>query len=128
MTMRRRIFAVLLTAVGLTAGGCFVQDQIFGGSDRDFVRGRVTFGFEEAAIRPCNSDEQWWVVGDQELQEKWYELDLEWYQHGYAEVRGERTEVGEYGHLGAYQREFDVKEVLEVRLLEEGECRWRGEF
>lgn len=121
-----RVVILSLTVAGLAAvaAGCFVQDTIFGDSDRDFVRARVTFGFEEAAIRPCNTDEQWWVVGDQELQERWYDLDLEWYEHGYAEVRGERSEKGQYGHLGAYDREFSVAEVVEVRLLKDGECPW----
>ena len=126
--MRPLIVAISLTVVGVTAGGCFLQDQIFGDNDRDFVRARVTFGFEEAALRPCGSDEQWWIVGSDnaiiELQDRWTALGLEWYQHGYAEVRGERSRTGEYGHLGLYQREFAVTEVLEVRLLEEGECRW----
>lgn len=124
--MRTVILFLTVAGLAIVAAGCFVQDTVFGDDDRDFVRARVAFGFEEAAIRPCNSDEQWWIVGDKgsELQNRWYELHLQWYQHGYAEVRGERSEKGQYGHVGAYDREFDVTEVIEVRQLEEGECPW----
>jgi len=123
--MKKLILSTTVLGCLLALSGCLLQDQIFGHRG-DLVRGRVTFGFEEAGFRPCNSDEQWWVVGDEgvKLQEKWSDLGLEWYQPGYAEVRGDRSGLGEYGHLGAYQRELDVKEVREVRLLKDGECPW----
>jgi len=121
---------LVVAVLGVTAAGCFVQDQIFG-SHSNTVRGRVSFGFEEAAFRPCGSDEQWWITGSDnhvnELQTKWKDLGLEWYTPGYAEVEGNRSDKGEYGHLGAYQREFEVSDVKEVRLLHEGECPWPNE-
>lgn len=120
------LFAICALAL-VSASGCFLQDQIFG-KEGDVTRGLVSFGFEEAAFRPCNSDEQWWIVGDDEtiieLQDKWTSLGLEWYQPGYAEIKGERTGKGEYGHVGAYDREVDVKDVLEVRPLRGNECPW----
>ncbi len=65
---------LVVAVLGATAAGCFVQDQIFG-SHSNTVRGRVSFGFEEAAFRPCGSDEQWWITGSDnhinELQTKW---------------------------------------------------------
>lgn len=125
--MKALIPVIALVSMGALASGCYVQEQIFG-ERGDFVRGRVSFGFEEAGFRPCGSDEQWWIVGSDdninELQQKWNDLGLPWYEHGYAEVKGERTSKGEYGHLGAYDRELDVKDILEVRLLKEGECQW----
>jgi len=125
--MKALFLSLALATLGVTLAGCFLQDQIFGrGSER--VRGRVSFGFEEAAFRPCGSDEQWWITGSDknivELQDKWNGLGLEWYTPGYAELRGDRSGKGEYGHLGAYQREFEVTDVLEVRLLRDGECPW----
>jgi hypothetical protein len=125
--MRTLVFLLVLATLGFAAAGCFLQDHIFGRRGH-FLRGRVTFGFEESGFRPCNTDEQWWIVGSDdtiiEFQERWGELGLDWYQHAYAEIRGSRSDRGEYGHLGAYQREIDVREILEVRLLEEGECPW----
>jgi hypothetical protein len=36
-------------------------------------------------------------------------------------VRGSVTEVGSYGHLGAYSRELTVTDVIEVRPLPDKE-------
>lgn len=119
--MRTLVLALLLAGLGITTNGCFLQDEIFG-KDRSVVSGRVSFGFEVASFQPCDSDEQWWITGSNELYEAWTALDLAWYESGFAIVRGRRSEKGEYGHLGAYQREFEVKDVIEVRPLEEGEC------
>lgn len=128
--MKALILSLVLAALGIAVAGCFVQDQIFG-SSRDVYRGRVSFGFEEAAFRPCGSNEQWWVTGSDdavtELQDKWNALGLDWYHPAYAEIKGDRSGSGEYGHLGAYEREIEVTEVIGVRLLDGDECPWPGE-
>lgn len=127
--IRKRVLlsGLVVATLCFAAAGCFMRNQIFG-DDSHVVRGRVSFGFEEAAFRPCRSDEQWWLTGSDndivELQNKWNALGLEWYTPGYAELEGTRSRKGEYGHLGAYQREFEVTDVKEVRLLREGECPW----
>jgi len=126
--MKSFLLVFALVAGSTMIGGCFLQETIFGADNDDVIRGRVSFGFEEAAFRPCSSDEQWWITGSNkavsELQEDWTALGLNWYEAGYAEIRGNKTARGSYGHVGAYQREIDVKEVVEVRLLEDGECAW----
>ena len=85
----------------------------------------MAFGFEESGFRPCDSKEQWWIAGGDavaDLQTRYNDLGVNWYEPVYAKLRGSKTQTGQYGHLGAYQREFEVEQIIEVRLLAEGEC------
>ena len=87
--------------------------------------GTVSFGFEESAFRPCDRKEQWWIVGGDvvaDLQSKYNDLGVSWYEPVYARLKGDAGSRGEFGHLGAYQREFKVLEILEMRLLKPDEC------
>lgn len=45
------------------------------------------------------------------------------YESAYAEIIGVISNKGSYGHLGAYDRELQVNEVVEVRAASEGDCR-----
>jgi hypothetical protein len=100
------------------------------GSDGDSgtFEGFVSWGFEVSAFSPCDREETWWVDGGEaeaELFERYFEIieQASGEPAGvYARVRGEVTERGEYGHLGAYEREVDIEEVLEVRAAEGRAC------
>lgn len=114
-----RAFAVV---IAVTLSGCSLFDDIFGD---ETYRGVVSFGFEVSSFAPCGGDQQWWVTdGDAllELQTRYNDLVEFPYTKAYARLKGNRSRIGEYGHLGAYQREFEVTEVIEVRALDEGEC------
>lgn len=113
----------LAVAVAVTLSGCSLFDDIFDGGKT--YRGVVSFGFEVSSFAPCGGDQQWWVTNGEallELQARYNDLVEFPYTLAYAELKGKRSRIGEYGHLGAYQREFEVAEVVEVRELSEGEC------
>ena len=122
--MRRSISVAFIVLLAAAASGCDLVGDIF--SEEKVYRGRVAFGFEASDFSPCGSDALWWITGSDETYTELYDsyraLGVDWYQHAYAEVRGSRSGKGEYGHLGIYSRELEVEEVLEVRLLDEGEC------
>ena len=110
--------------LAVSLSGCSLFDGRPGGRSLVHV-GQMSFGFEEAAFRPCNSDEQWWITGGDvvgEMQSRYNDLGVAWYEPVYAKLKGDRSRKGQFGHLGAYQREFDVSDIVEIRLLEQGEC------
>jgi putative lipoprotein len=96
------------------------------GASSDVQRGHFSYGFETVSFQPCNSDEQWWVtgVGDatQALIDQYEEVAQAEYEAVYVELQGEVSAAGAYGHLGAYQREFAVSEVVEVRAASDEDC------
>lgn len=108
----------------LSLSGCSFVEELFG--FRDTYVGAVAFGFEVSAFHPCGSDEQWWVVGDAalvDLQTRYFDLGINPYELAFAELRGDRSRQGQYGHLNAYDREFEVTKVIEIRKLNEEDCR-----
>jgi hypothetical protein len=108
--------AGLLAALSLAACG--------GTQASDTHRGYFSYGFETSAFHPCNSDEAWWVTGEgtAALIEQYGQVAPADYEPVYAEVRGQVSEPGAYGHLGAYQRELTVTEVVELRAAGEDDC------
>ncbi len=111
-------------ACALFISSCSLFDGKIGGG-RDSYVGTVSFGFEVSSFRPCGGSEQWWFTGGEvlvDLQAMYNDLGVNWYEPVYAELRGEPGGRGEFGHLGAYQREFRISDILEVRLLDDGEC------
>jgi hypothetical protein len=95
-------------------------------STSDAQRGHFSYGFETVSFQPCNSDEQWWVTGDagamQALVDQYEEVAQAQYEAVYVELQGDVSAAGAYGHLGAYQREFAVSEVVEVRGASDEDC------
>jgi hypothetical protein len=76
-------------------------------------RGYYTFGFEVSAFQPCWSDERWWVSeGSGLLHERLIQLSGSPHGEIYAEVRGVISERGAFGHLGRYDRDIAIHEVL----------------
>ena len=97
------------------------------GAEEGTFEGLVAYGFEMSGFTPCDREEDWWVTGPAsgELFERYtgvVEPGSE-YAPAYARVRGEISRRGEYGHVGAYDREIEVLEVLEVRAADAAECR-----
>jgi hypothetical protein len=119
-----RVSLVLIAiAVALPSTGCEFLESIF---DDDRYVGHVAFGFEVSAFHPCGSDEQWWIAGGGDalldLQDRYWALGLNPYEMAFAELEGLQSGKGEYGHLNAYQREFRVLDVRDVRLPADGDC------
>lgn len=97
----------------------------FSCSRRDSIRGFYTGGWEWSRFVPCSSlEEQWWVTGNETFFGRYDSMIT---QKGYAthsgpyvylEVHGTKSDTGSYGHLGAYEREFEVTEVLSMEIRE----------
>jgi hypothetical protein len=94
-----------------------------GPKDVEIVSGLYSWGFEVSDFRPCGLDEKWWVVGSEpELSTRYNALTLETYEPVYARLAGIKSRPGQYGYLGAYDRQFEVREILELRTLQNDDC------
>ncbi len=87
--------------------------------------------FETSLFEPCDSDERWWLeVRDGVNELFWKKVDVLRAEHEqltdgplnfgsppmYLIAKGEVSKLGEYGHMGQYDRRFDVKKFSEFRL------------
>jgi hypothetical protein len=95
-----------------------------GGEPKDYT-GTFRYGFEVISFKPCNSDEVWWLNGDAaamtDLRTR-YEALTQKMEPVHVQLRGLSSERGIYGHMGGYQREFYLQDVLEVRAKKAGDC------
>lgn len=111
-----KVFLVLGSSVSLVLyTAC---DELF----VDEYEGHYTVGFEVSSFVPCGSKEAWWVTGSSTLVECVGEIDYYNLSTVFARVKGKESKKGKYGHLGGYEREFDLKEVLECREPTESDC------
>ncbi len=113
---------LLLTAIVFVLPGCSLLP--WHGSSLSYV-GTYSWGFEVSEFRPCAANEKWWVTGSagEELVAKYRSLRNDtMYQRIFVKLRGTVSKTGQYGHLGAYEKEFDVSEVIDARNLRPGEC------
>ncbi|GAB3726976.1 hypothetical protein GCM10028862_02920 [Luteimonas pelagia] len=109
----------------LAASGCTRSPAPPGAAESDsrFHAGYYTEGFETREFRSLAAlEERWWVEGslpcafltlDQERHAPWH--------HVYVELEGTVSPAGQFGHLGAYDREIAVTRVVSCRPLREGE-------
>lgn len=94
--------------------------------DTDATTGVYASGFEASILYPCSEPEaQWWLTSNTEFAERYQMLwepgeERAWLQGPYAFVRvnGEQTGAGEYGHLGMFEREFTVTDVVDMRGID----------
>ncbi|CAG0980838.1 hypothetical protein GPROT1_02269 [Gammaproteobacteria bacterium] len=97
----------------------------FSGPAQDYA-GTFTYGFEVVAFKPCNSDEVWWLNGEvtamKDLRTR-YEALTRKMEPVHVQLRGLISERGNYGHMGGYQRQLYVLELLDVRDIQPGDCR-----
>jgi ELWxxDGT repeat protein len=89
------------------------------------VKGHYHHCIECSNVYPCNSAENWWVqVAPQGFLERYFEarkIPSE-YSSVYVHVKGVKSELGTYGHLGASDRLFDIVEIIEMRERRENDC------
>jgi hypothetical protein len=121
------MMAGLVVAAALS--GCAIVDNGAEGG----TEGYLSFGFEEAAFRPCGVNEQWWVDESDasiELLEAYREVagSSSEYTRVYATLIGARSGLGSFGHEGAYDRRFSVSRVVEIRAAKGGDCTWPGQL
>ncbi len=95
------------------------------GEPQDYA-GSFTYGFEVVSFKPCHRDEAWWLDGDAaaltELRTR-YAAITQTEQPVHVRLRGLISERGVYGHMGGYQRQLYVQDILEVRAIQPGDCR-----
>lgn len=109
----------LLPLTLLAATGCV---STIGGPDTRRLIGFYTWGFEVSAFQECGSDESWWVGADAGLGQRHRELQTGQYQPIYVVIDGEVSVRGQFGHLGAYDRQIDVSRVVEARQVRQEDC------
>ncbi len=90
----------------------------------ELYKGIARFGFEVSAFEPADSGEKWWLIPDgdayEELRRSYDELAEEPYQGIHAEIRGEVSVRGRYGHLNSYDRTIRMTEFVCVRKGSDG--------
>ncbi len=82
-------------------------------------QGYYTKGFEVSSFTPDGIEEEWWLDGsigkivNQMIAPKNETSKIK--SPAYIVVRGKLSPPGNYGHLGHYNRELVVEEVIEVK-------------
>ena len=112
----KTLLYLLIVCIGLSA--CSALE-----ATPQTVEGFYRYGFETKALQPCGLDEMWWVRGGSTLLDQYSQVTHEPYEPAYVKVTGKKSLLpGQYGHTGAYAREFQIEEVIEVRKAEPGDC------
>ncbi len=96
--------------------------------DSDETIGIYVSGFEASALHPCDEPgEQWWMGMNAEFSERYSAMiDPATESRGsrgpyvLVRVEGDKTELGQYGHLGAYSREFTVTDLVYMHRIDTG--------
>ena len=89
--------------------------------------GRYTWGFETNSFQPCGVFENWWVTGEvNQLVDCHDSLSAGQFNPIHVRVRGIRSPLGIFGHMGACQREFFVTELLACEPVEDDHCYMAG--
>jgi hypothetical protein len=97
------------------------------------VTGHYTTRFETSSFVPCDEDEQWWVEGpaleavDSFLRTSRSlptraETDPLLDGTVFLRWRGSLSALGQYGHMGSYDRQFKAEELLEIHQPDESDC------
>lgn len=117
-----RIAAGLLLALTACTPG-------FADSSSRLYRGVYVQSFETSSFTACGSGERWWLTfasgaAASDFSERVGGTgSATWGKQVYVEWEGTPSEPGEYGHLGAYAREFRVTRVREARPATDADCR-----
>ncbi len=120
---RAPIFAAALC---LVLNACALVDG--SASEPDVYQGIYVQGFEDSPFEPCGRSEKWLIaVGDTAAMQHFRERVLEVLKQGnnpmYARLRGTLSPKGEFpGNFITYDRILELSEVLEVRVIQEGDC------
>lgn len=120
---------VVISALGMLGAAAVVVSALLIYRPRVY-EGHLSVGFETSAFLPCDpdyKDERWWASGlPPEGHARYRELTTKMYEPVYLKVRAVRSRKGSYGHLGSYQRELTILELLELRPAQPGDCGGRG--
>lgn len=94
----------------------------------EIYQGLHTVRFEESSLAPCHSDDRWWMSGG--VVEIWKFVDthpeIKTGAIGFdvfVRVRGKLSPQGRYGHMGAYSRQLEVQQVLDIHVPNPADCQ-----
>jgi hypothetical protein len=104
-----------LSALVATVVGC----GVFPASHR----GRYSVGFEKREFVPCGSRERWWATGPLAASLAATIPGERGEGTIFVEWSGTKSPRGHYGHLGQYDREFTVQNVVRTRAPGPDDCR-----
>ncbi|RMD92673.1 MAG: hypothetical protein D6813_05540 [Calditrichaeota bacterium] len=95
--------------------------------NKAIYEGFYAAGFEINSFEPCNTNERWWIVpGNKkavdQLLEGYFTIIEQQPVRVYVRLLGRPSKKGKYGHLGEYEREFELDAVLELRPAQEKDC------
>lgn len=92
------------------------------GPSADEFAGYFAEGFEVEAFYPCGLDEEWWVTNPAALSAPYRQAGRKDYEKLFVVVRGTVGPAGKHGHMGAYEHELTVTEVVRVDAARQGDC------
>ncbi len=101
-----------------------------GGEAKNYV-GHWSMAFEISVFTPCGTREVWWLWPPEDLsqerlrllREKASEADAASGQTRlFLRCRGRLSDVGHFGHLGAYERQLVLEEIVDLRPSDAGDC------
>ncbi len=87
-------------------------------------KGYYAYGFETNNFMPCNSEEVWWVESNLPAIAKEADAEYKILPNSlyYIELGGEISAPGNYGHLGASDRELMIRVVKVAKLARDVIC------
>ena len=92
----------------------------------DTVRASYVWGPEVNEMKPCGSDSTFWVLASPEiigrLRVAQYNFQTTPYDRIFIRVRGQRSSQPTDGFAEQTNGYFEIRELLEVRRLAQGEC------
>lgn len=106
----RHIVAAAMLAQTLMHSAC-------NSGETGVFRGVYTGGFEVSDFRACGTDTTWWATGELRRLGGGQPVGV------YAEVQGELSPPGSYGHLGMYPRQIEIRKVRRVEPTPPLFCR-----
>ena len=121
---RQVLYLAVLIAISVGCGACstdVVEPPIEDGPVEE-VSGTFSWGWEFSALSPCGISESWWVKGPSSFLEEYSRVSAESGLDVYVKIRGIRSERGSWGHMGAYDRQFRVVELVEIRGRTPDDC------
>ncbi len=87
------------------------------------IRGEVVIGNEVRTLKPCNSNQQFWLDISAELKEKAMSLSSVPYQPMYGELIGYLTPPSQTGYNGDYAARFKITNVNTITSENPSRCQ-----
>jgi len=121
----RRIALIASAVLATLATGCATSPASEGGAQFERYSGFYRQGFEQSDFYPGDGGGPWWLSYDGDFWSRIEPFGKGAGRGNYVlvriEVAGELSAVGDYGHLGAYQRELRVERLLSVDAASDAE-------